>query len=70
MAHYSCHNVKWNRNMSRFQISNILAGIIRVLMERCDMKVYSVLDGFHERISENEELVRVCDLVKEVVEKE
>ncbi len=39
-------------------------------MERCDMKVYSVLDGFHERISENEELVRVCDLVKEVVEKE
>ncbi len=44
-----------------------MAGNIKVLMEKYDMNVKHVVKAWNERISKNEELVRVCQQVKEVV---
>ncbi len=41
--------------------------IIRLLIEKYDMNVTNVVKAWNERISKNEELVRVCEQLKEVV---
>ncbi len=40
---------------------------IRLLIEKYDMNAKNVMKAWNERISKNEELVRVCEQVKEVV---
>ncbi len=57
----SNQNVKWISNMGRFGTYSIMGGNIRLIIEK-NMKAWN------ERTSKNEELVRVCEQVKEVVE--
>ncbi len=64
----SSQNVKWISNMGRFRTYSIMGGNIRLLIEKHDMNVNNVLKAWNERTSKNEELVRVCEYVKEVVE--
>ncbi len=63
----SSQNVKWISNMGRLGIYSIMDGSIRLLIEKHDMNVKNVVKAWIERISKNEELVRVCEKVKEVV---
>ncbi len=42
-------------------------GNIRLLIEKYDMNVKNIVNAWNERLSKNEELVRVCEQVKEVV---
>ncbi len=65
---YTSQNVKWISNMGRFGTYSIIGGNIRLLIEKYDMNVNNVVKAWNERTSKNEELVRVCELVKEVVE--
>ncbi len=44
-----------------------MGGNIRLLIEKYDMNVKNVVKAWNERISKKEELVRVCEQVKEVV---
>ncbi len=59
---------KWISNMGRFGTYSIMGGNIRLLIEKYDMNVNNVVKAWNERTSKNEELVRVCEQVKEVVE--
>ncbi len=53
--------------MEPFRTYSIMGRNIRLLIEKCDMNVKNVAKAWNERISKNEELVRVCEQVKEVV---
>ncbi len=44
-----------------------MGGNIRLLIEQYDMNVKNVVKAWNDRISTTEELVRVCEQVKEVV---
>ncbi len=63
----SSQNVKSISNMERFGTDSIISGNIRLLIEKYDMNVKNVVNALNERISKNEELVRVCEQVKVVV---
>ncbi len=63
----SSQNVKSKSNMGRFGIYSIMRGNMRLLIEKYDMNVKNVVKAWNERISKNEELVRVCDQDKEGV---
>ncbi len=63
----SSQNVKWISNMGRYGTCSIMGGNIRLLIEKYDMNVKNVVKAWNERTSRNEELVRVCEQVKEVV---
>ncbi len=65
--HSSSQNVKWISNMGCFGTCSIMGGNIRLLIEKYDMNVKNVVKALKERITKNEELVRVCKQVKEVV---
>ncbi len=52
--------------MGCFGTYSIMGGNIRFLIEKYDMNVKNV-KAWNERTSKNEELVRVCEQVKEVV---
>ncbi len=68
MALNSCsQNVKSNSNIGRFGTYSIMGGNIRLLIEKNYMNVKHVVKTWNERISKNEELVRVCEQVTEVV---
>ncbi len=54
--------------MGRFRTYSIMGRNIRLLIAKYDMNVKNVVKAWNERISKNEELVRVCEQVKEVVE--
>ncbi len=60
-------NVKWISTMGRFGTYSIMGRNIRLLIEKYDMNVKSVLKAWNERTCKNEELVRVSEQVKEVV---
>ncbi len=53
--------------MGRFGTYSFMGGNIRLWIEKYDMNVNNVVKAWNERISKNEDLVRVCELVKEVV---
>ncbi len=53
--------------MERFGTYSIMGGNIKLLIEKYDMNVKYVVKAWNERISKNEEIVRVCKQVKEVV---
>ncbi len=53
--------------MGHFGTYSIMGGNIRLSIEKYDMNVKNVVKVWNERISKNDELVRVCELVKEVV---
>ncbi len=63
----SSQNVKSISNMGRFGTYSIMAGNIRLLIEKYNMNVKHVVKVWNERISRNEELMRVCEQIKEVV---
>ncbi len=63
----SSQNVKWISNMGYFGTYSIMGGNIRLLIEKYDMNVKNVVKAWNEIISKNEELVRVCEQVTEVV---
>ncbi len=44
-----------------------MGGNIRLLIKKYDMCVINVVNAWNKRISKNEEVVRVCEQVKEVV---
>ncbi len=44
-----------------------MVGNIRLLIEKYSMKVKHVVIGSNERLGNNEEFVRVCEQVKDVV---
>ncbi len=54
--------------MGRFGTYSIMGRNKRLLIAKYDMNVKNVVKAWNERISKNEELVRVCEQVKEVVE--
>ncbi len=60
-------NVKLISNMRRFRTYSIMGGNISLLIEKYDMNVKNVVKAWNERKSKYEELVRVCEQVKEVV---
>ncbi len=53
--------------MGHFGTYSIMVGNIRLLIEKYEMNVKNVVKAWNERTSKNEELVRVCEQVKEVV---
>ncbi len=57
---FSSQNVKWTSNMGRF-------GTYSIMGDKYDMNVKNVVKAWNKRICKNEELVRVCEQVKEVV---
>lgn len=64
----SSQNVNFISNMARFGTYSIMGGNIRLLNEKYSMDVKNVIDCWERRVSGDEELVRVCEQVKEVVE--
>ncbi len=64
----SSQNIKWICNMGCFGTYSIMGGNIRLLIEKYDMNINNVVKAWNERTSKNEELVRVCEQFKEVVE--
>ncbi len=63
----SSQNVKSKSSMGRFGIYSIMGGNMRLLIEKYDMNVKNVVKAWNERISKNEELVRVYEQDKEGV---
>ncbi len=53
--------------MGLFGTYSNMGGNIRLLIGKYDINVKNVVKAWNERISKNEELVRVCEQVKEVV---
>ncbi len=50
-----------------FGTYSIMVGNMRLLIEKYSMKVKHVVIGSNERLGNNEEFVRVCEQVKDVV---
>ena len=60
----SSQYVKCISNMGRFGTYSIMGGNIRLLIEKYDMNAKNVVKAWTERLSKNEELVRVYEQVK------
>ncbi len=59
--------VKWISNMGHSGTYSIMGGNIRLLIAKYDINVKNIVKAWNERVSKSEELVKVCEQVKEVV---
>ncbi len=57
----SSQKVQWITNIGRYGTYSIMGRNIRLLIEKYDMNVKNVVKNWNERVSKNEELVRVCE---------